>query len=485
MRGKPCLLFLIHSLAAGGAERQLCELLRHLDRTRFELHVLVFYDPGQGNGGELWPEIASLPDVGLHSLHKRRGPLGYLLALPRTLGLMGRLRPDILHGYSDGNLPALLLGLMLRKRVVWGIRRTSQDLSKMDRLSRRLLKVMVGLSRYVDLIIFNSEAGRLSHARMGMRSPRMQVVTNGFDIIRFSPDAVQGSAQRHRWGIPDEVPLIGIVGRFDPVKDHSTFLRAAARLAQQWPTAKFVCVGGGRKEYTEALQVLTEALGIADRVFWPGVCSQMPAAYNALSILVLTSTDEGFPNVVGEAMACGIPCVATRVGDAAPLMGDTGWVAEIGDDAAIAKAVSSLLGESETARVARAGAVRQRICTLFSVEALARHTEHALLGLLSPRSLEPTHQNENSQADASNAPGNSSTTLKVIDPEASSPDRPVNSNPALSGELNRIFLDTAPAWVDRLCFCLGATPRTGLQASATRWGLLKTRMQRLLNTEAE
>lgn len=382
MSKKPRLLFLLNSLAAGGAERQLCELARHMDLTRFEIHVAVLYDPGYHNGGELWAEMASIPGVNLHSLHKRRGAAGYLIAIPRLLALVFRTKPDILHGYLEGNLPLLLAGRLFRKRVIWGIRRTSSDLSKLDRLSQRLLQIMVRLSRFTDFVIFNSEAGLRSHQAMGMCAPRMHVIPNGFDVKYFVPDPAQGASQRQAWGIPPSVPLIGIVGRLNPVKDHPTFLHAAARIVRDWPTARFVCVGHGQQSYTESLRVQAESLGIADRVLWPGVCTQMTAAYNALSILVLSSTDEGFPNVVGEAMACGVPCVVTRVGDAAILVGDTGIVTKVGDDAAIAAAVDSLLSESSEARTHRSLACRSRICTIFSVEALARNTEQILLSLL-------------------------------------------------------------------------------------------------------
>ena len=196
MATKTCVLFLIPSLVAHGAERQLCELVRHMDRTRFEIHVVVFYDPGSYIGGELGSEIASLPNVTLHSLHKRRGLPGFLIALPRLLSLIQRIKPEILHGYMDGNLPVLLMGRLLRKRIVWGIRRSSNDRSKLSRRALRLGAVMARLSRYVDLIIFNSEAGRTSHERIGMRGRRAHVIPNGFDILRFTPNPVEGAAQR-------------------------------------------------------------------------------------------------------------------------------------------------------------------------------------------------------------------------------------------------------------------------------------------------
>jgi glycosyltransferase involved in cell wall biosynthesis len=386
MGARRCVVFLIHSLIPHGAERQLCELVRSLDRGRFEIHVAVFYGPEAGYDGALWEEVAALPGMELHCLHKRPGALGYLTALPRLFSLMRRLRPTIVHGYMDSNLPSLLLGKMLRTRVVWGIRRTSQDLTKLDRLSHLLLRVMVKLSKFVDLVIFNSEAGRSNHAAMGMRPQRMEVVANGFDVVRFKPNPALGATQKDAWRIPSEVPLIGIVGRLNPVKDHPTFLRAAARLNRQWPEARFICLGDGPESYRSSLLDMAKAMDIGDRVQFPGTCADMQAAYNALSFLVLSSTDEGFPNVLGEAMACGIPCVTTRVGDAAALVGPWGVVVDPGDDEAIAAALSALLQESTPERKARAEAARQRICSTYSTETLAKNTERLLLDLPVPAS---------------------------------------------------------------------------------------------------
>ncbi len=382
MTQKTTVLFLIDSLAAGGAERQLCELVKHMDRTRFDIHVAVFYGPGYFNGGELWPEIANLPDVTLHDLHKRRGIPGYFTALPKLLTLILRIRADVLHGYIDGNLPLLLLGRLLRRPIVWGIRSTDKDQSKLPRRSRFMSSFLLRLGRFVDLVIFNSESGRLSHLAMGMKPPRMLVVPNGFDITRFAPDPAKGLAQRKAWGIPVGVPLVGVVGRLNPVKDHPTFLRTVARLSKEWPEARFVCVGGGPEAYLESLQAMAQTLGIQDRLLWAGVSQSMPSAYNALSVLVLSSADEGFPNALGEAMACGVPCVATRVGDAEILIGDTGLTTAVADDAALAEAVSLLLREPPEARALRTAAARARICSTFSVESLARTTESALESLL-------------------------------------------------------------------------------------------------------
>ncbi len=382
MAEKTRVLFLIPSLAAAGAERQLCELVRNMDPQRFEIHVAVFYDPADCSGGDLTQDIAGLPHVHLHSLHKRRGLLGWLVALPRALRLARRIDPHILHGYLDGNLAALAAGLPLRKPLVWGIRATVTDPAQLSRLALGVFRATLWSSRFVDLVIFNSHAGLANHVALGLRAPRRMVIPNGFDMDRFRPDPEAGARQKEAWEFPPGTPLVGIVGRLNPVKDHPTFLRAAARLAEARPDLRFVCVGAGPAAYAERLRELARGLGIGDRVRWTGNADDMPAVYNALALLMLTSTDEGFPNVIGEAMACGVPCVATRVGDAALLIGDTGLVVPAGDDEALARGALDLLEEPPAARLARSEAVSERIRAAFSCQALARTTETALLGLL-------------------------------------------------------------------------------------------------------
>jgi glycosyltransferase involved in cell wall biosynthesis len=384
MAAKTRILFLIPSLVANGAERQLCELVRHMDPERFQAHVAVFYDPDQCIGGDLTPDLADLPHVRLHSLHKRRGAAGFLAALPRLLALALRIRPEVIHGYMDGNLAALMLGLALGIPRVWGIRASSTDPARLGGLSRQVFRASQRLSRHVDLVIFNSQAGLRNHLAMGLRARNTLVIPNGFDTSRFRPDPEAGARQREAWGVPADAPLIGIVGRLVPVKDHPTFLRAAARLSQARPDARFVCVGAGPPDYSERMKDQARALGLAGRILWPGNSDAMAAAYNALTLLVLSSTEEGLPNAIGEAMACGVPCVSTRVGDAAPLIGDTGLVTEPGDPEALALAALRLLGESPQERRARAQAAEQRIRAAFSVQSLARSTEAALLGLLEP-----------------------------------------------------------------------------------------------------
>jgi glycosyltransferase involved in cell wall biosynthesis len=374
MLGRIRICFLIPSLVAHGAERQLCELARALDKDRFEVHIITFYRREDWAGADLTPELMGQPGIHLHTLAKQPGRLLDLSALVRLVRLVGEMEPHIVHGYMDGNLPALLVGGLFRARVVWGIRNSGVPADGGGAV-RFLAARLSGLA---DLILYNSEAGRRSHRVLGYRPPLDRVIPNGFDLSRFRPDAEAGLRQRAGWGIPPDVPLVGIVGRLSPVKDHETFLRAAARVAGAEPAVRFVIVGDGSSTRKGALHALATDLIPPDRVVWAGHCEDMAGAFNALSALLLTSTREGFPNVLGEALACGVPCITTRAGDAELIVGDPQRTCDPGDDAALAAATLRVLKEP------RDLGLRDRIEREFGTAALARRTAAMLESLVTP-----------------------------------------------------------------------------------------------------
>src|SRR5262249_55975595 len=158
---------------------------------------------------------------------------------------------------------------------------------------------------------------RANAAARGFPIDRVAVVPNGIDTDAMRPDAAAGRAQRRQWELPDSAFVIGCVARLDPMKDHTTLINAAAAFARANSDARFVCAGNGSPSYRDALTRLAGSLGLADRMRWVGEIDDVKAAYNAFDIATLPSAfGEGFPNVVGEAMACGVPVVATDVGDA-------------------------------------------------------------------------------------------------------------------------------------------------------------------------
>ena len=208
------------------------------------------------------------------------------------------------------------------------------------------------------------------------------MIPNGFDTQRFRPDDASRQQQRRRWDIGDDDILIGIVGRLDPIKNHPAFLQAAALLARERQRLRFVCVGQGDAAYTHSLQALAHVFGIEARVSWINACTDMPAAYNALDMLVSASHDEAFSGVIGEAMACGVPCVVTDVGDSALLVGATGAVVPRDDPSAIAQACNRILAKSSAERAQLAAEARDRVVHCYSREALIQHTHDALEALV-------------------------------------------------------------------------------------------------------
>jgi glycosyltransferase involved in cell wall biosynthesis len=372
------IFFLIRSLERGGAERQSVELVKGLNKGRFAVTVATFYD-----GGALRSEVAGLENVALFSLHKaaRWDVLRFLFRLWRTAR---EVRPHILHGYMGvANELCLVVGKALGAKVVWGLRSSYMDFSRYDWAARFIFRVGAWLSRWPDLIIVNSHAGKQHHITNGYHNARMIVIPNGIDTNRYRPDAEAGRRMRAVWGIAGDKKAIGLVGRLDPMKDHPTFLRAAALLAKKRPDVQFVCVGEGPKRYASQLQSQGETLGLKNRLVWGGALSDMVAVYNAFDIATSCSSfGEGFSNAVGEAMASGVPCVVTDVGDAAMIVGQTGVVVRAGDPDALVRGWDELLSMSADARGLLGRAARQRIKQMFEVDILVNRTADALEALI-------------------------------------------------------------------------------------------------------
>ncbi len=279
--------------------------------------------------------------------------------------------------------------------MIWGIRSSNIEPNFYDWLGRLLFQLECFLSRFADLIIVNSYAGRAYYLTHGFPANKMTVIPNGIDIELFKPDQKDRIKIRGSWGIFQDTILIGLVGRLDIRKDHPTFLKAAALLFEERQNMRFVCVGSGSENYAQELHELANKLGISDQVIWDelanklGISDQviwvkartdMLGIYNALDIVVSSSYTEGFPNVIGEAMACGVTCVVTDVGDSAWIVGNSDVVVPPKNPEALKNAMNKLI---ETLRKNECDhtQIRQRIIDHFSVAQLVFKTEVALLGL--------------------------------------------------------------------------------------------------------
>ena len=377
-RTSPKIAFLVRALEYGGAERQLVVLAKALHERGNDVRVLTFYA-----GAPLEAELRQA-GVPLRSLGKtgRWDVFGFLR---RLHGVLREERVDILHGYLDvPNAVAVVMRVLHPGlTVVWGVRASYMDLTQFDWLARVTSPIVRALSRYAHLVIANSRAGLEYAVAHGYRRATATVIPNGIDAERFVPDRAPGLRVRAEWGVAPHECLIGLIGRLDPMKDHATFLAAASRLGAR-PDVRFVCVGGGEPRYAGELAERAEQLELADRLIWAGPRPDMCAVYNALDIMCSSSSGEGFPNVIGEAMACGVPCVVTDVGDSAWILDQPALVAPPRDPAALAERMRRLV--DDRAYAARVGADgRQRILREFSVSRLAASTEAALSQLIAGR----------------------------------------------------------------------------------------------------
>jgi glycosyltransferase involved in cell wall biosynthesis len=344
------LSFIIRDLGHGGAQRQLALLARGLAREGHEVSVIHFYDG---------PFRAELEASGIHTIcvgkKGRWDMLGFFFRLVKAVR---ETQPQILHGYlAESNLMALFLKPFCGfPRIVWGVRDSQTDAHLWGVLGKLSFRLNCLLARFADLIICNSRAGRDYYAARGYPRHKMHVIPNGIDTRYFQPRARKSS----------KMLTFGLVGRMSPMKDIATFLHAAALD----PHAKFVIVGSGDAKYESEMRSLATTLGLADRVTWLPAQRDMPAVYSTFDCLVNSSAfGEGFSNVIGEAMACGVPCIASDVGDSAWIIGEKSQIFRAGDHEALAQCMLAFQPHNP----------RQRIVDEFSVEKFIERTS-CLLG---------------------------------------------------------------------------------------------------------
>lgn len=369
--------FVITGLSTGGAETMLLKMLASIDRTRFDPSVVSLTTKG-----EIGPSIEAL-GIPVHCLGMRPG-LASCFRLLKLIDYLRSSKPALVqtwmyHADLLGGLAAWLSGVPV---VAWGLRHSDLSADKNKRATLWVVRLSAKLSRWLPQgILACSQRARVVHIEAGYCQAKMAVIPNGFDLARFRPDPSARLSVRGELGLSADTPLVGLIARYHPQKNHAGFIDAAIRVIRCSPDVHLLLAGAGVDSANSCLAKAIADSGFGGRFHLLGRRDDAPRLIAALDLLASTSWGEAFPNVLGEAMACGVPCVVTDVGDSAEIIGDTGRVVAPGDMDGLSRHIVELLAQPDL-RALMGRRARQRIQARYEIRAITRRYERYYLQLL-------------------------------------------------------------------------------------------------------
>lgn len=360
-------LHVISGLGQGGAEGMLIRLLN--------AHLHTFNQ-----------SVISLSDEGIHGAAVRalglplytcrfRGSVGDVTSFIALDEAIRRSKPDLIQTWMvHADLIAGGLARMTTKApVVWNLRNSNPGVINRKPLTTLAYGMSAFLSRHVPTcIVCGSYSAQSEYSKAGYDHKRMRVIPNGYDLSNLKRDPEWRLKMRTRYGIGPEVPVIGMVGRYHPMKDYPTLVAGAKLLLEKRQDAVFVLAGRGLEDGNAELMAKIKAAGVARAFRLIGQCTEVPQLFNCMDLATLTSnSEEGFPNVVAEAMACEIPCVVTDVGDAAMIVGDNGVVVTPSQPHRLAQEWLRMIELPKEARIDIGKRARASILNRFGIDVIA------------------------------------------------------------------------------------------------------------------
>jgi len=366
------ILHIITSLDTGGAEKMLFKLLSGMDRQRFESRVICLIP-----FGPVEKQITNL-GINVKTLGLKRGRIspGGLVKLVK---LIKEWQPEVIqtwlyHADLLGYFAAKLCGI---NNLIWNIRCTKMDLEKYSRITTWTVKACGFFSNYPVFILSNSDMAKDHHIHAyGYNSKKFLIILNGFDLSLFKPDKEAGRKIRQELDISENTICSGLIGRYDPQKDHQSFIKAAQIVKHKFPDMVYIMAGREVNQNNMEIKALIKEMKMEKHFRLLGERTDIPDIMNAMDFYCSASAfGEGFPNVVGEAMACGLPCVVTDVGQSADVINDTGFVVPPRQVEALAQGMIKLASLSERDRKNLGQQARKRVEKKYSLGKIVNQYE--------------------------------------------------------------------------------------------------------------
>lgn len=354
------IVHIITGLNVGGAERALHTLLSGGVEGPFRNVVISLLD--DGHYGPLLREVG----IPVYALGLKQGRVS-LPGMKQLKLVLAKENPDLLQGWMyHGNFFATIAQILFcrKAKLVWNIRTSLDAMNDMSRGSRAMISIGRWLSRRADAIIYNSKRSCLQHADLNFSSAQSTVLPNAFDLQIWQPSPKRRRLMRKALGCKDTDMILGYIGRDNIMKDPENLFSALRLTLSHNPTLKVIVTGLGLQA------AAPEDIGVDPRVQFLGKRADIPELMLVFDVLCLSSRVEGFPNVIGEAMACGVPCVSTDVGDVRDIIGDTGWICPPRNSHALSAALDEALGTSATNLKERGLRARERISERYSHPAI-------------------------------------------------------------------------------------------------------------------
>jgi glycosyltransferase involved in cell wall biosynthesis len=371
------IVHIITGLSTGGAEMMLYKLLSRINDDEFESEVISLTDDGP-----IADKIRML-GVPVHALRMKWGK-PHPVALIKLSLLLRQRKPDLVqtwmyHSDLIGGLAAKFAGGI---KTFWNIRQGNINLDSNKRSAIWIAKTCAKVSSWLpDKIICCSHAALEFHSTLGYSEEKMLVIPNGFDLDAFQPDHDARKSVCKELGLDEKTYLVGLVARFHPQKDHHNFIRAAELIRKNISSAHFVLCGDAINNENDRLIQWIKQAGLGKCFHLLGIRTDVPHLVAAMDVAISSSLGgEGFPNVVGEAMACAVPCVVTDVGDSALIVGDAGRVVAAKDPEALAAAIIELLQAPPEFREKLGKQARLRVKKNYSLDNIVKEYEAVYRG---------------------------------------------------------------------------------------------------------